>query len=179
MNEHKRPLIIFSGQNSSIKRVRPNYFKQNLLLKGLMLKPTLEGAMKYAGIKSAAEAYTILDRLAMRKEYHEALARYGVDFDFIVSGLKNLAQDAKVDGVKLNSFRLFLQSLGLATYEKEESGGKGWEELVARAITAEKEAATKQLPSTQYPVKVPEKPTFVRKNQQMEKDLAKNLYGHE
>src|SRR3990167_10096846 len=43
---------------------------------------------KLVGAKKVAEVYQALDQLSIRKEFHAALARANIDFDFIVNRLK-------------------------------------------------------------------------------------------
>lgn len=83
------------------------------------------------GIRSEAEIYRTLDKMAIRKEYHEALHRQGISLDTIVSGIKDLCVNSKSDQVKLGGFRVLLRSLGVDEYREDVApGGKSWEEMM-------------------------------------------------
>lgn len=174
-----RPIIIFD--NSARHRnspIRANFEKQNLLLKGMMIHAgDLKQASKYAGIKTMAEAYRTLDRLAIRKGYYEALDRHDISLDFIVQGIKDVAVNGSLDSVRLKAFQVLLKTLGLETYGKDEEGGKGWEEIVAKAVK-DKESATDKLPvpGDKYVVNVPKVPEDESLKRKHETDLGRELY---
>ena len=84
---------------------------------------------RLTGIKTVAEVYRTLDKIAIRKEYHLALERNGIDLDTIIAGIKNLAVNSNSDQVKLSGWRVLLKSLGLDEYRDDTSGtSKSWEE---------------------------------------------------
>ena len=126
----KRPLIIFDDTYKQGKTAQANIGRQNLLLRGMMMTGNLEAAAKYAGIHAEAEIYRTLDRIGLRREYHEALQSEGVDLRWIVRGIKDKAENAELDSVRLNALRLFLASLGLNRYDVAEEGAKNWEETL-------------------------------------------------
>ncbi len=83
MNDKKKlkPVIFIEGDNSFY---RENRFAQNLLLKALSSGVTdPQELRKVAGLKSVADVYRTLDKMAIRKEYHAALAEQGMTLEFI------------------------------------------------------------------------------------------------
>lgn len=86
-----------------------------------------------AGLKTVAEVYRTLDKLAIRKEYHEALLRWDMDLDAIVKGIKKVAETSEEDAVKLNAYKTLLKSLGLDEYKESDVVNKeSWEDLVRK-----------------------------------------------
>jgi len=150
-----------------------NTFQQMLLLKAMSVSTNPNTWRKMAGLKTMAEVYRTLDKLSMRKAYHEALSINGVDFDFIISGIKNLASSGKNEGVKLEAFKTFLKSLGLDQYEDVGgSSGTTWEDLVMKANDKEKV----MIGSGDYDVVVPKIPKSIKTRRQEEIDIGKSLY---
>lgn len=174
-----RPIIIFD--NSARHRnspIRANFEKQNLLLKGMMVHAgDLKQASKYAGIKTMAEAYRTLDRLALRKGYYEALDRHNISLDFIVEGIKDVATHGELASVRLKAFQVLLKTLGLESYGKDEEGGKGWEEIIAKAAK-DRTSTQEELPPAgeKYIVNTPKAPEDEVIKRKEEADLGRELY---
>lgn len=134
-----------------------------------------------AGLSSVAEVYRTLDKLAIRKEYHKALAASGVSLNYIVEGLKGLADNSEKDDTRLKSFQTLLKSIGLDRYEKEETAAQGWEEAIIKA--AEKKEIDSDNPKMiegefeEYKVDVPEVPEDEKEKAKEEIKLGRELYG--
>jgi hypothetical protein len=97
-----------------------------------------------AGLKTVAEVYRTLDKLSIRKEYHEALLRHNMDLDFIVSGIKGVALTSEEDTVKLNAYKTLLKSLGLEDYKENEAETKeNWEDLIRKNLEENKDEPKK------------------------------------
>ncbi|MCK9369572.1 hypothetical protein M0R04_06665 [Candidatus Dojkabacteria bacterium] len=179
MTMSERPLIIFD--NSSRYRNSPNranFDKQNLLLKGMMVHSgDLKKAAQYAGIRKMADVYRTLDRLTLRKGYYEALDNHDISLDYIVKGIKDVAENGELASVRLKALQVLLKTLGLESYGKEEEGGKGWEELINKAVGAKED--TKELPevtATGYNVNIPRVPEEELEKRNKENKLGKELY---
>lgn len=129
-------------------------------------------------MRSAAEVYRTLDKMQLRKEYHEALSGAGIDMPYIVAGLKNLVDNSTSDKIKLGGLQTILKSIGLEKYEKQEEDGKNWEELVLE-LSEEKseENFIDTLKVDDYEVVAPPLPESVEKRQKEERDEADELYG--
>ena len=180
-NEEKKP-VVFVGGNSQKKGsfYSQNIYAQNLLLKALSQGITdPEELRKAAGLKRIAEVYRTLDKIAIRKEYHDALARNGIDLDFIVEGFKSLV-DGGTDKIKLGSLNSLLKSLGLEKYEKQEETGKSWEEEIIKTSKAKKDVIDGEVVKDdvkKYEVIAPEIPIEEVKRQEEEKRVGRELYG--
>ena len=85
-----KPVVFIDGRRDFF---RQNLFQQNLLLKALKVTTDPKKLRQMAGLKSVAEVYRTLDKLALRKEYHAALVKHGVDFNFIVREYKNIVEN--------------------------------------------------------------------------------------
>lgn len=165
---------------------RPNLFQQNLLLKAMTITTDPKKLRQMAGLKSVADVYRTLDKLAMRKEYHEALAINGVDFNFIVGGLKDIAVNSFKDGDRLKAYKTLLQSLGMDKYEEQADSGKNWEELLIEAAEEDrKKSGVNQLASGEeykdeynedYEVNQPAIPESELRKIEEEKVIGDSLY---
>lgn len=152
--------------------------EQFVLLKALQVTQDPKELRKMMGVKTVTDVYRTLDKLSMRREYHEALANAGVSFEFLVSGLKTMAEGAYKDGDKIKAFQILLKSLGLDKYEADDAGQSGtWEETLLKTIEKEK---TKELPpasDAEYAVVQPEIPERMRKMREEETEVTKSIYG--
>ena len=185
-------------------RLRPvvyttNYFQhgaqktaqQLFLLKALSITQDPKRLKQMIGVRSVAEVYRTLDKLAMRKEYHEALARAGISFDYIVGGIKKIADKAPKASDRLNAFKALLKSVGMETYDTDAVGTTGtWEEVLLKKLEeAKKDNVLAALPGAvegsvavgtamihQYEVKVPEMPESARKMQEEEAEMTASIY---
>jgi len=173
MKEKLKPIIFVQGQKPNYS---PNYYAQTILLKALSSGVTDPTKLrKLAGMKTVAEVYRTLDKLAIRREYHAALAHNEIDFDYIVRGIKKIAEGAKYDATKLEALKTILKSLGLEKYEQEGESSKSWEEAITKAIE-EKGLPndTKQLED--YEVNVPQIPQSILDTQKKDKEFGKSIY---
>lgn len=176
-NELKKPVTFIGGKNVFYNR---NTYVQNILLKALSNGVTDSNELrKIAGLRNIADVYRSLDKLAIRKEYHEALVANGVDLDFITKGLKDLAENG-TDKIKLGSFNTLLKSIGLDKYEKQEESGKSWEEEILKVAKVKSDVIDGEIVEDEvkdYEVVVPEIPAEELKRQIEEKKLGRDLYG--
>lgn len=164
-----------------------NYFKsgaqnttqQMFLLKALQVTQDPQKLRQMMGVKSVAEVYRTLDKLAMRKEYHEALAAAGISFDYIVQGIKGIAEDGFKDSDKLKAYQTLLKSVGMDTYKEDSTAITGtWEEVLLKKIEEDKKTPTQAaLPApAQYEVKLPVVPDSVKKAQEDEREMTSSIY---
>ncbi len=176
-----KPVVFVQGDKDFY---RENKFAQNILLKGLSQGITdVNELRKMAGLKFTADVFRTLDKLAIRKEYHKALGALGIDLGYIASGIKDVADTATKDSVKLKAFQTLLRSLGLERYEADDDAGKNWEETIISAfdkgdgkITEEAVPKLDEIEAG-YEVDVPEMPESVKKKREDETRLARELYG--
>lgn len=192
-------------ENSKEKKLKPvvfakgsysNYYadddwRQKLLLKAITVSDNPNVWKQMIGVKTMAEVQRTLDKLSLRKEYHQALTRSGISFDFIVEGLKNSCFAMKED-VRLKAYQTLLKSLGMDKYEETDGGGgRNWEEILSEASDKENaieisstgqfkeigEAVPKPIEEIgEYEVEQPEIPDFIKEKQKEEKEIGKSLY---
>lgn len=179
MNEEpilEEPIIIFGDDLSRGKSIKSDVKTENRLLRGIILHPgSFKSAAKFAGIRNMADAYRTLDRLALRRDYQEALSRHGVDMDFIVTEVKGLAIAADLDSTRLNALRMLMRSMGLDSYGKEEEGAQGWEKTISSAVVKNKVSPQLSGPAP-YEVNRPVMPASLTQERKDEADLGKELY---
>ena len=178
MEQKLKPVIYTS---SSFKRGAPQTTQQILLLKAMQVTQDPKKLREMIGVKSVAEVYRTLDKMAMRKEYHEALSNCGISFDYIVKGIKDIADAGEKDGDRLKAFQTLLKSLGLEKYEASDiPAGGTWEEELTKSINGKKEQD--RLPSgniiddVDYEVFEPEVPDSVKKMRGEEAELVDGIY---
>lgn len=181
-----KPVAIFSnGSPGRSARFEQGVSKQYMLLRALQVTSDPKKLKEMIGVRTVAEVYRTLDKMAIRKEFHKALDRAGVSFDFIVGGIREVAGNAKRDSDRLHALEILLKTLGLDKYEESSGAAKSWEEELLKAIEAknpEKAGEAKELPvGTQqivdYEVVPPNVPESVKKAQQKEGETMKRLYG--
>jgi hypothetical protein len=170
-----KPVVFIGGQYNYH---RQNLFQQNLLLKALQVTTDVNELKKMTGLKTVADVYRTLDKLAIRKEYHEALVRNGIDFDTIIGWVKGTAEraDESVGGlmVKQRAAQMLMKSLGVDEYrDAGEQAGQNWEDILRQQI----ENKPKQLGSPiEYEVNVPEMPEDEKAIRDKERAEAKSIY---
>lgn len=173
-----KPVIFESAYTNRSSKYKNNKFQQNLLLKALQVTTDPQELKKMAGLKTVADVYRTLDKLSIRREYHEALARHGLSLDLVVEGIKDLVMETKSDAIKLKGYQTLLRSLGLERYEKEEETGKQWEDVLLQD-SENKRVKNKELAAPaqgEYEVTAPEIPEEEKKREEEEKEAAKRLY---
>lgn len=130
------------------------------------------------GVRSVAEVYRTLDKMSMRKEYHDALARAGFSLDVAVQGIKTIAETSEKDDTRLKAYQILLKSLGLDKYEASDAvAGGTWEEELLKSL---EKTETKALPATvdaDYEVVQPEMPERMKKLRAEEEELTRSIYG--
>lgn len=172
----KIPLIIYDDTYRQGKTVQSNVKRQNLLLRGMMMTGDMKAAANYAGIHAQAEVYRTLDRIGLRQDYHRALQDEGIDLRYIVRGIKDKAENAELDSVRLAALRMLLTSLGLNRYDVSEEGNKNWEDTLLEIAERKKEVEALPAPGQGYNVDVPQMPESVKAQRKQENDLGKELY---
>ena len=154
-----KPVIFADTPRSSYHR--NNVFMQNQLLKAMQTTLDPNKLRKMVGVRTVAEVYRTLDKMAIRKEYHEALARRNISLDSIIDGIKDIAEKGFKDGDRLKAYQIFLRSLGLDRYDKLEESGKSWEEALMKVMENDEKKldAQKDVIDGDYEVNAPEPPS--------------------
>ncbi len=167
--------VVFIG--SRYKYHANNDFQQRLLLKAYMITSNPKELKKIAGLRTVADVYRTLDKLQLRKEYHEALVRQGIDFDFLISNLKNLCISADKDNVRLGAAQALLKSIGMDKYEDVAESGKTWEDLLVEA--GKNENKHEKIEEQEYEVIIPTIPKDELVKISEEREVGKSLYGED
>ena len=126
-----KPVTIINARYS---RYGQNTAQQIFLLKALSVTQDPEELRKMIGVKKVADVFRTLDKLALRKEFHTALAKQGIDFNYIVRGLKVEAESADKSADRIKVYQTLLKSLGMDKYDDASEGGGAWEETVMGKI---------------------------------------------
>ena len=174
-----RPVVYTTNH---VKKGAPNDTQQMFLLKALQVTQDPKKLKEMIGVKTVAEVYRTLDKMAMRKEYHEALAKNGISFDFIVGGLKDIAISGFKDADKLKAYQTLLKSVGMDTYKENSSGPTGtWEEVLLEKINEQKAIGSDMKEVTDaivptYDVIHPEIPESARLLQEDEDEITGSIY---
>lgn len=179
MEESKIKLKPVTYTTNYFKRGYQNTTQQMLLLKALKVTQDPEKLRDMLHMKKVVEVYQSIDKLVNRKEYHDALFRAGVSFDFIVNGIKGVALNAFKDGDRLKAYQVFLKSIGVDKYENDSNGSGGtWEEELLKSIESSKTIEEqKQIGEIiQYEVKQPEIPESAKKAMAEEEETTSSIY---
>lgn len=152
-----------------------NTTQQIMLLNALKITQDPKKLREIIGVKTVADVYRTLDKIAMRKEYHASLARKGITFDYIVDNVKNVIDSAEKDSDKLNGLKMLMASVGLDKYEESAINGGSWEDALLK-INAETEAKGEKPKIVEYHVEEPKMPEHIRLAKEKANNEAKGLY---
>lgn len=162
---------------NAYSRNAPQKTQQIVLLKALQVTQDPQKLKQMIGVRTVAEVYRTLDKMSLRKEYHDALARAGFSLDLAVKGIKDIAENSEKDDTRLKAYQILLKSLGLEKYDASDMPvGGTWEEELLKSL---EKAETQALPAGQqdYEVVQPEMPERMKKLRQEEDELTKSIYG--
>jgi len=170
-----KPIVYTSNY---FKRCYQNTSQQMFLLKALQITKDPKKLKQLIGVKTVAEVYRTLDKMSMRKEYHEALARKGISFDYMLDGIKSIADNGEKDGDRLKAYQTLLKSVGMDTYDDANNTGTGtWEEVLLEKIEEDKEAGIEEKKGMEvYEVTPPTMPESVRKAKEEEAKITSSVY---
>lgn len=174
MNINKTKLRPVIYTTDSWRRGAPQTTQQVFLLRALRITQDPKELRKMIGVRTVAEVYRTLDKLAIRKEYHAALARNGISFDFLVDGIKKEAEGGEKSADRIKAFQILLKSIGLDKYDDTAASGGTWEEELLKSMEA-KNGALSPTP-THYEVIEPPKPERVKKAQEEDEEIMKGIY---
>ena len=100
-NDAAKPPVVFAHSSNRGVINSKSLFAQNLLLEAMAggeLDP--KKLQQIAGLKKVSDVYLALDKLALRKEYHAALERSGMDLDYILKKLKKVIDQSAANQAK-------------------------------------------------------------------------------
>ena len=147
---------------------KDNLKQQVTLLSALKVTQDPEKLRQMIGVKTVAEVFKTLDKLSLRKEYQKALVDSGVDFNFIVNGIKAECLAGEKSSDRLKGYQILLKSLGQDSYDDTKGdGGSGWEDALQKVIKEKERSSKKAIPAPiaaeeDYEVIQPKLPESVR-----------------
>jgi len=172
MEKKLKPVVFVQGNYAYNKQ---NTAQQVMLLNALKITQDPKKLKELIGVRTVAEVYRTLDKIAMRKEYHSALASKGLTFEYIVKNIKEVIDSADKDSDRLKGLSMILKSIGLDKYDESAIGGGSWEdallEIKNKRIEEDNIREVKE-----YDVVAPEMPENVRIAKEIENKETKGLY---
>lgn len=169
-----KPVVFVKGEYGYTAQ---NTTQQLMLLKALKITQDPKKLRQIIGVKTVADVYRTLDKIAMRKEYHAALAKNGITFDYIVTNIKSEVDNAEKSSDRLNGLNMLLKSIGLDKYEETAIGGGSWEEALIKVSEKKKlDGETSDFHDTPYEVITPPIPEEVRLAKEKEIKEGRSLY---
>lgn len=169
-----KAIVFVSG---SYGQTQKNVSQQLMFLRALNVAEDPKKFKQIIRARAAVDVFRTLDKIALRKEYHNALDRLGLNFDLVLSTLKNEMLDKKAKGSdRIRAAQIILKSLGLDKYEDTSISGGSWEDEIIRA--AERGVDSKLIAEKvlEYEVDKPEVPESVKKQHKEQEELGRSLY---
>lgn len=167
-----KPVIFVQGKYAYNAQ---NTTQQIMLLKALRITQDPKKLKDLIGVKTVAEVYRTLDKIAMRKEYHSALAKEGITFDYVVKGIKTEIDHAEKSSDRLAGLNMILKSIGLDKYEETALAGGGWEDALLK-IAGDNQEKGEHIKVAEYEVVEPEMPDHIRIAKEKANKESKGLY---
>lgn len=165
-----KPVVFVKGKYNYNQQ---DLFRQNILLKALSHTTDTDELKRIVGAKTKIELYRMIDKLTIRKEYHRALDRLGINFDEILKEIWEIANKGDKDATRLKALQGLLKSLGVDEYKDSATGsGESWEELLREQI----ESGNNLSQDTNYEVKEPSVPDEDSKRIEEEQKIGHGLY---
>jgi hypothetical protein len=168
-----KPVIFVQGKYAYNAQ---NTTQQIMLLKALHITQDPKKLKELIGVKTVAEVYRTLDKIAMRKEYHNALAKEGITFEYVVKGIKSEIDNADKSADRLAGLNMILKSIGLDKYEETAIGGGGWEETLLKLTSTTEGKEPDKIKIAEYEVVEPEMPEHIRLAKEKANKETKGLY---
>jgi len=168
-----KPVVFIQGRYGWNNQ---NTTQQIMLLHALKITQDPKKLKEMIGVRTVAEVYRTLDKIAMRKEYHAALAENGITFDYIVKNVKDEIDNADKSSDRLNGLNMLLKSIGLDKYEETAIGGGSWEEALLAINRKKEKEGEKETTIVEYEVIEPKIPEHIRKAKEKANEEAKGLY---
>lgn len=174
MNEPKKlkPVIFVEGKYNYTSQ---NTTQQMMLLNALKITQDPKKLREMIGVKTVADVYRTLDKIQMRKEYHSALAKHGLSFDYIAKNVKKEIDTAEKASDRLAGLGMLMKSIGMDKYEETATGGGGWEEALMK-ISGEAQEKGEKIKVAEYVVEEPKMPEHIRLAKEKANQESKGLY---
>lgn len=146
---------------------------QSIILDALTKGETDPKAIaKMAGLGRAVDVFAAIDRLSLRKEFHAALGRAGLDLDTVAKRLKQVIEDDDPE-ISIKGISVLLKSVGLEKNEEAVAPPTGWEEEVWKKGEA---IDTEETEDGKYEVVEPEMPESLKAEKKKEQEESEKLF---
>ena len=175
MNEKLKPVVFVQGKYPYTAQ---NTGQQLMLLNALKVTQDPKKLREMIGVRTVAEVYRTLDKIVMRKEYHSALVKLGMDFEYIAKGIKKEIDGATKSSDRLNGLNMLLKSIGLDKYEETSTGSGNWQDALIQ-LSKEVETSGGIIPVAdvpEYEVIEPPMPENIRIAKEKANKESKGLY---
>lgn len=172
MEPKLKPVVFVQGQYAYNTN---NTTQQLMLLRALQITQDPKKLRELIGVKTVAEVYRTLDKIQMRKEYHDALAKHGLTFEYVAKNLKSEIDNADKSRDRLSGLAMLLKSIGLDKYEESVTSGGGWEEALLK-LNNPSDSTKKLTKPVEYDVVAPTMPEDIRIAKEKANKEAKGLY---
>lgn len=170
--EKLKPVVFVQGKYGWNAQ---NTTQQVMLLKALKITQDPKKLKDLIGVRTVAEVYRTLDKIAMRKEYHGALAKAGITFDYVVKNIKKEVDTADKSKDRLVALSMILKSIGLDKYEETAIGGGSWEDALLK-ISKSEASEDKKPKVIEYEVIEPPMPEHIKIAKEKANKESKGLY---
>lgn len=167
-----KPVVFVQGEYAYNAQ---NTTEQIMLLKALKVTQDPKKLKELIGVRTVADVYRTLDKIAMRKEYHGALAKAGITFDYVVNNIKKEIDTAEKSSDRLAGLNMILKSIGLDKYEETALGGGGWEDALMK-ISGDNQEKGEKIKVVEYDVVEPKMPEHIRLAKEKANQESKGLY---
>jgi len=172
MEETKlKPVTFVSGR---YQHNAQNTTQQIMLLNALKITQDPKKLREMIGVRTVADVFRTLDKIAMRKEYHRALDKQGISFDYVVEKLKEGIENSGKAGDRLKALAMLMKSIGMDKYEETSVGGGSWEDALIKASETNTRPAIDI--AGDYEVIQPEMPESMKLIKSKEQSAGKSLY---
>jgi len=143
------------------------------------------------GANTVAEVNRTLATLTIRREFHDALTKAGISFEFLIEGIKREAIGGDKSMDRLKAYEMLLKTLGLDKYDDVSTGPtSSWEERLLKAIEGHEEILDKEVArapqlkapevrAAEYSVVTPQVPVSAQAKRVVSKELEESLAKHD
>jgi hypothetical protein len=159
-----------------------NNNNQSILLNTLTISKDPEQMQQIMNVQKVAGAIKTLDKIVLRKQFHEALHEDEVDFKFIVKGIKKECERGDKSSDRLKGYQILLRSLGMDSYDDtKDENAANWEDALQKVIKEKQSQKIISAPAEpvdqEYEVIQPKVPDSVKAKKEEETvDAGKSLY---
>lgn len=176
----RKPLEETSERN---QRAVKEYNTQKRIYNALQATGDPMKLKEIIGAKTVAEVYRTLDKLTIRREFHDALTKAGITFEFLIEGIKREAIGGDKSMDRLKAYEMLLKTLGLDKYDDvNTSATSSWEERLLTAIKGHESVLEEDVTPAgiaDYTVIAPQVPQSAQDRKKTSDEMEKSLGLHD